>query len=114
MGEYTQLLRGAAAPLADQLLQAALHAAGPHRRLPEATYRLQLHADFTFRDAAAIVEYLEDLGITHCYASVGPAAAPAGREAGCSVRGGPIRRRGSPAARPAPGRGVESPPSYDT
>ncbi len=36
---------------------------------PESTYRLQLHAGFTFRDATAIVEYLRDLGITHCYAS---------------------------------------------
>src|ERR1043165_1868649 len=39
------------------------------RRIPEATYRLQLHAGFTFRDAARIVPYLRDLGVTHCYAS---------------------------------------------
>ena len=38
-------------------------------RLPESTYRLQLHAGFTFRDASAIVPYLRDLGITHAYAS---------------------------------------------
>jgi (1->4)-alpha-D-glucan 1-alpha-D-glucosylmutase len=37
--------------------------------LPESTYRLQFHAGFTFRDAAAIVPYLHDLGITHLYAS---------------------------------------------
>src|SRR5580658_8528681 len=37
--------------------------------LPESTYRLQFHAGFTFRDAAAIVEYLRELGVTHCYAS---------------------------------------------
>ncbi len=37
--------------------------------LPESTYRLQLHAGFTFRDAAAIVPYLHALGVTHCYAS---------------------------------------------
>ena len=36
---------------------------------PESTYRLQFHAGFTFRDAAAIVPYLHDLGITHVYAS---------------------------------------------
>src|SRR5947209_14055957 len=36
---------------------------------PESTYRLQFHAGFTFRDAAAIVPYLRDLGITHLYAS---------------------------------------------
>ena len=36
---------------------------------PEATYRLQFHAGFTFRDARVIVPYLHDLGVTHCYAS---------------------------------------------
>jgi (1->4)-alpha-D-glucan 1-alpha-D-glucosylmutase len=35
----------------------------------ESTYRLQFHAGFTFRDAAAIVTYLSALGITHVYAS---------------------------------------------
>ena len=35
----------------------------------ESTYRLQFHAGFTFRDAAAIVPYLAQLGITHVYAS---------------------------------------------
>jgi (1->4)-alpha-D-glucan 1-alpha-D-glucosylmutase len=39
------------------------------RRRPEATYRLQFHAGFTFRDALQLVPYLRDLGITHCYAS---------------------------------------------
>jgi (1->4)-alpha-D-glucan 1-alpha-D-glucosylmutase len=39
------------------------------RRWPESTYRLQFHAAFTFRDATAIVPYLHELGITHCYAS---------------------------------------------
>src|SRR5690348_6717574 len=38
-------------------------------RLPEATYRLQFHAGFTFQDAHSIVPYLYDLGITDCYAS---------------------------------------------
>jgi (1->4)-alpha-D-glucan 1-alpha-D-glucosylmutase len=33
------------------------------------TYRLQFHKGFTFRDAAAIVPYLHELGITHVYAS---------------------------------------------
>src|SRR4051794_15654146 len=36
---------------------------------PQSTYRLQFHAGFTFRDAAAIVPYLHALGVTHCYAS---------------------------------------------
>lgn len=34
-----------------------------------ATYRLQFNKDFTFQNAAKIVEYLSDLGITHVYAS---------------------------------------------
>jgi (1->4)-alpha-D-glucan 1-alpha-D-glucosylmutase len=38
-------------------------------RLPASTYRLQLHAGFTFRDARAIVPYLARLGITDCYCS---------------------------------------------
>ncbi|MEA2640619.1 MAG: (1-_4)-alpha-D-glucan 1-alpha-D-glucosylmutase [Chloroflexota bacterium] len=42
-------------------------AAGVH--IPGATYRLQLNAGFTFRDAAAIVPYLHALGITDVYTS---------------------------------------------
>lgn len=34
-----------------------------------ATYRLQLHAGFTFDAARAIVPYLVELGITHLYLS---------------------------------------------
>ena len=34
-----------------------------------ATYRLQFHKGFTFRDAAALVPYLARLGISHVYAS---------------------------------------------
>ncbi len=34
-----------------------------------ATYRLQLHAEFGFDDAAAVVPYLADLGVTHLYLS---------------------------------------------
>jgi len=37
--------------------------------VPSATYRLQFHAGFTFRDAARLVPYLDRLGITHCYCS---------------------------------------------
>jgi (1->4)-alpha-D-glucan 1-alpha-D-glucosylmutase len=36
---------------------------------PRATYRLQLHRDFTFRDAIALVPYLTGLGISHLYLS---------------------------------------------
>ena len=39
------------------------------RAEPDATYRLQFHAGFTFRDASALVPYLAALGITHVYAS---------------------------------------------
>ncbi len=37
--------------------------------VPGSTYRLQLHKGFTFDDAAAIVEYLKALGVTHVYSS---------------------------------------------
>src|SRR6185503_4117752 len=36
---------------------------------PAATYRLQFHAGFTFRDAARLIPYLHDLGVSHVYAS---------------------------------------------
>ena len=41
----------------------------PAYRLPTATYRLQFHSGFTFSQAAAIVPYLKQLGVSHCYAS---------------------------------------------
>ncbi|MBI4265989.1 MAG: malto-oligosyltrehalose synthase [Acidobacteria bacterium] len=44
--------------------------------VPVATYRLQLNADFTFDAAAAIVDYLDRLGISCCYASNYLAAVP--------------------------------------
>src|SRR5207245_6602763 len=34
-----------------------------------ATYRVQLHAEFTLRDAVGIVPYLDEVGISHLYAS---------------------------------------------
>jgi (1->4)-alpha-D-glucan 1-alpha-D-glucosylmutase len=43
--------------------------AGSQRRIPSATYRLQFHAGFTFADAAALVPYLDALGVTDCYCS---------------------------------------------
>jgi (1->4)-alpha-D-glucan 1-alpha-D-glucosylmutase len=55
-------------PLAETLLAQSAEAAA-RARLPESTYRLQLHAGFTFRDATAIATYLRDLGITHAYSS---------------------------------------------
>jgi len=41
----------------------------PALRIPRATYRLQFNRDFTFADATALVPYLAQLGISHCYAS---------------------------------------------
>lgn len=41
-----------------------------------ATYRLQFNASFTFEHAAAIVDYLDALGVSHCYASSYLAAVP--------------------------------------
>ena len=52
-----------------RLLQQALDHITERRRLPESTYRLQFHAGFTFKDATAVVPYLNDLGVTHAYAS---------------------------------------------
>ncbi len=53
----------------DTLLAQTVEEITARRRFPEATYRLQFHAGFTFRDALRIVPYLHDLGVTHCYAS---------------------------------------------
>jgi (1->4)-alpha-D-glucan 1-alpha-D-glucosylmutase len=43
---------------------------------PSSTYRVQLHAGFTFDDAAAIAGYLHDLGVSHLYSSPVLQAAP--------------------------------------
>jgi (1->4)-alpha-D-glucan 1-alpha-D-glucosylmutase len=43
---------------------------------PRSTYRLQLRAEFTLDDAAAITEYLDALNISHMYASPILQAAP--------------------------------------
>ncbi len=37
--------------------------------VPRATYRVQLHAGFTFDDARAILPYLRDLGVSHLFCS---------------------------------------------
>lgn len=37
--------------------------------VPLSTYRLQFNSSFTFRQAADLVPYLAQLGISHCYAS---------------------------------------------
>jgi (1->4)-alpha-D-glucan 1-alpha-D-glucosylmutase len=38
-------------------------------RIPGCTYRLQFNKDFKFRDATALVDYLDGLGVTDVYAS---------------------------------------------
>ncbi|HEY8459725.1 MAG TPA: alpha-amylase family glycosyl hydrolase, partial [Blastocatellia bacterium] len=38
-------------------------------RIPAATYRLQFNSRFNFKQAACLVDYLHDLGISDCYAS---------------------------------------------
>ena len=55
--------------IALELISQITDTTAARRPLPESTYRLQFHAGFTFRAATAIVPYLRDLGITHCYAS---------------------------------------------
>ena len=45
-------------------------------KVPSSTYRLQLHRDFTFDDAASIADYLWQLGVSHVYSSPYLQAAP--------------------------------------
>src|SRR4029434_4811178 len=44
-------------------------AEGEPRYIACSTYRLQLNSFFTFPEAAALLDYLQDLGITDCYTS---------------------------------------------
>jgi (1->4)-alpha-D-glucan 1-alpha-D-glucosylmutase len=37
--------------------------------IPRATYRLQLNRDFSLEQAAQLIPYLDELGISHCYLS---------------------------------------------
>jgi (1->4)-alpha-D-glucan 1-alpha-D-glucosylmutase len=46
------------------------------RRIPHSTYRLQLHAGFTFDQAGEIAAYLKALGVSHVYTSPYLQAAP--------------------------------------
>ena len=41
----------------------------PSAFVPAATYRLQLNGTFTFDAASGIVDYLDALGVSHCYTS---------------------------------------------
>ena len=40
-----------------------------HPSIPSATYRFQFNKDFTFAQAAALADYLRELGVSHVYAS---------------------------------------------
>jgi (1->4)-alpha-D-glucan 1-alpha-D-glucosylmutase len=46
------------------------------RRALRSTYRLQLHAGFTFDDAIRVASYLKELGVSHIYSSPYLQAAP--------------------------------------
>jgi len=48
----------------------------PDRPIPRATYRLQLHGGFDFKDAAEVTDYLAQLGVSHAYTSPVLAAVP--------------------------------------
>ncbi|MDM0043366.1 malto-oligosyltrehalose synthase [Variovorax dokdonensis] len=58
-------------PLARALADAVdqQRSARPRARIPRATYRLQLHKDFDFDAAGAVVPYLAQLGVSHVYCS---------------------------------------------
>lgn len=47
----------------------ALRRIAQRRRIPAATYRLQFNKGFTFAQARAIVDYLDELGVSDVYAS---------------------------------------------
>lgn len=65
--------------VAGALARSRAHAARPSTALalpaldsalvPRATYRLQLHGDFTFSQATGVVDYLDALGVSHLYSS---------------------------------------------
>ena len=55
------------------------HVPAAGRPVPVSTYRVQLTPDFGFRDAADVVPYLSDLGVTHLYCSPWLQAAPGSR-----------------------------------
>lgn len=64
LAETLRQERSGAAPAAGEGGQGA-----PAAVIPAATYRLQFNRDFTLAQAAGLVPYLADLGISHCYAS---------------------------------------------
>ena len=66
-------------PRTSDAIRSASNAPSPSRVVrtePRATYRVQLHAGFTFDDAAALADYLPALGVSHLYLSPILQAAP--------------------------------------
>jgi (1->4)-alpha-D-glucan 1-alpha-D-glucosylmutase len=55
--------------LVESLLSKTARRLAERQRLPESTYRVQFNHRFTFRDARELVPYLDELGVTDCYAS---------------------------------------------
>lgn len=64
LAEVLRSERGTAANAPDEASKAQRSA-----DIPRATYRLQFNREFTFTQATALVPYLAQLGISHCYAS---------------------------------------------
>ena len=61
---------------------------------PLSTYRLQMRADgFTFADALDVLDYLDDLGVSHLYLSPIPAQSLRRWVAQRVWRGCPLRHR---------------------
>ena len=61
--------RGSAPSVGRRKADPAMSEAGTEAVAIRATYRLQFHKGFTFRDAEALVPYLARLGVSHLYAS---------------------------------------------
>jgi hypothetical protein len=66
-------------------------------RIPRATYRLQLHGEFTFKDATALLPYLARLGVSHVYCSPYLRARPGSKHGYDIVDHDAINRRSAPA-----------------
>src|SRR5262249_18310115 len=72
LGEWLGVRFAAEGEAAIDLAAAAdtlIRQAHTRRRVPRATYRLQVNRGLTFRDARDLVPYLHALGVSDCYAS---------------------------------------------
>jgi (1->4)-alpha-D-glucan 1-alpha-D-glucosylmutase len=67
--ELCNVTTTAMSPDLQALLSALVQEIEQHKRVPIATYRLQLHAGFTFTQAQHLIPYLHALGISDCYTS---------------------------------------------